>query len=780
MSRVSKIAFIILVLLSATMVLASYKPTNLDTKAPPAAMVYDIEQPEEAELIFENDTYRYYFKDDRDILYLYDKRNQYTWKSGLDIAPAKLVKKALRADEPLGYEPLEVKMNETFTAIANSLIVVEYYDDSNNIKRLASASDEASSKLMTVEGEEGHFILDIAYEEKDLQVKAHLFLTDNGYDLKIQYDDISGGDKPLIAAIMLNPFMGASGGQYQLYDPEAGKHGDKIPKPELPGYVFVPDGSGALIRFNDYNVSLKSYESKIYGPNLSKDTYSNLFEINSYVPLKSPLMPVYGIAHGNEQAAFVGYAREGDEHMSVIVVPEENTTLYTWAYPRFVYNNLYHQIFNKRGDGFFTLFDEPDAFDIHFSYEFLAGSGETGHSADYVGMALTYRDHLMDTDVLSKSELVTEDIPLRLDFIMSDQKKSVIGYENAVTTNANQVSDILDSVTDLGIDNINVGLLGWQDGGRTTAKPWKMDFSGDIGSKSDFRDLMENAQDKGVDLSFVTDYVNIHEDQMGLVGNATKHINGWYLNRTLWTDVPFTEFAYARPDKSAEWLIKQSGAIADFGLTSHTIDGMSNRLISDHGNKPITEEEMILLYQETLDEVSGSMTLNMDRPNEYLWAYTDRFLNAPVYPTQYIIETDTVPFLQLVLSGTMEVYAPYSNFSFYNDSDILRMIDYNIFPSFVLSDGASYLLASTNSLDFYSTEYSLYEPLIENVYNKVNTALSAVMNKDWIDRDVLGPGVIKNTYEGNQVIIINYTDETFTYNGMDVEPLSYEVMKEVE
>ena len=56
-------------------------------------------------------------------------------------------------------------------------------------------------------------------------------------------------------------------------------------------------------------------------------------------------------------------------------------------------------------------------------------------------------------------------------------------------------------------------------------------------------------------------------------------------------------------------------------------------------------------------------TLNLVAPNKYLWKYTDRYLQSPVGTSQYVYETDTVPFLQMVLNGTMEVYAPYANLS---------------------------------------------------------------------------------------------------------------------
>lgn len=776
MSKLKFLLPILVLALTVSGVYGAYKPTNLDTKTSPAEVTYEIADPSDMEKLFENERFSYYFRDDRDVMAVVDKRNGYTWKTGLDIASSKEVKAALRKGEPLGYEPLEEKMNQTFTGIANSLIVIEYYDKSNNIKRLASAGQDAESRLMSVTGEEGHYILEVKGIEMDINLSAHLYLTEEGYNIRIQDEDITGEDTDVMAAVLLNPFLGASGGRYQLYDAETGKHGDKIDKPDIPGYVLVPDGSGALIRFEDYNVSLKTYESKVYGGDPSTETYNYSNVIDSFKPFKEPLMPLYGIAHGDRQAAFIGYAEQGDDHMEILVVPEENTTLYTWAYPRFVYKKLYYQVFNKRGEGYFTLFDQPASFDIDFNYEFLAGGGETGYAADYAGMALTYRDHLLASGVLELQETFKDTMPMRLDFIMSDQKKSVVGYENAVITDVSDVEAILEDLTESGEYNINVGLYGWQDGGITVSQPWKTDFTREIGSKRAFEQLIHDSAERGIDVSFVTDYVNINEEQVGYVGNAAKHVNKWYLNKRLWTDVPFDQFSYARPDKSAQWLETQVDRLEKLNIASHTVEGISGIMLSNHGNEALSVSEAIALYQKTFDSLDDGMKMNMKTPNQYLWAYTDRFLQAPVYPTQFLIETDTVPFLQMVLNGTMEVYGPYANFSFSGQRDMLRMIDYNLYPSFVLTSGASYLLSSTNSLDYYSTEYDQYESVIRQVYDTVSSALDRVIGLKWTDRFVPAEGIVINTYEDGTQIIINYTDDIYNHDGIEVGPLSYMVL----
>ena len=185
--------------------------------------------------------------------------------------------------------------------------------------------------------------------------------------------------------------------------------------------------------------------------------------------------------------------------------------------------------------------------------------------------------------------------------------------------------------------------------------------------------------------------------------------------------------------------------------------------------------ESVELYRNTLEEIRQETKLNLENPNSYLWKYTDRYLQAPVGSSQFIFETDTVPFLQMVLHGTMEMYAPYANFSFYTQDCILRMIDYNVYPSFILSKEPSYKLGDTFSANYYSTEYALYEDLIGTVYGQINQILSQVWDFDWTDRAVPEDGVVINTYRRGgetRYVIVNYTENEVTYQGTTVAPQS--------
>jgi hypothetical protein len=576
--------------------------------------------------------------------------------------------------------------------------------------------------------------------------------------------------------------LGASGGQTKYYNPDTQMYDIIKDKDMIPGYVFVPDGSGSLIRFQDNTASFSMYYGDVYGKDPAQVPYYN-DTLTDAIPLKEPVMPVFGIAHGNGQSAFVAYADSGAEYMQVVVRPEENLMKYNLAYPRFVYNVDYWQVYNKKGDGFFTLMEQPNAVHIKMTYTFLNGDGSDGTpSADYTGMAATYRKHLIDEGVLKEVQPENNSkIPIRLDFIMADSKKGIVGTDQVVVTTAEDVRNILNTISkDKGIDNINSGLIGWQQEGESFAKPYSDNYSGKIGTKSDFKKLITEFAEKNIDVSYSRDYTIINKEMLNYQGVAARHVNSWYieLNKMylLPINTPVYLFGYATPKKSAEWFNKQLDRVGSYSK-SMTVSGMSNILLSNYNSNGVvsTVSDAIKLYQQTFEKANKDIKLNFKSPNMYLWKYTDRYLQSPVGTSQYVYETDAVPFLQMVLRGTMEVYGPYANFSFYTQSDILRMIDYNISPSFILSEQPSHYLSSTPSSELYSTEFIQYEDLIDNVYSQVNGALSQVIGYQWTGRTVLENGVIMNTYQNGtdtKEIIINYTDEEKTYENATIAPLS--------
>lgn len=769
----------------------AYVATNRDTRTAPQTAEYTPEDYEEYEFLKETGAVKYYWRDDRDILAIVDKQTGYCIKTGVDLPfpgevkdAVKDLEKAEASDEEIlaAAQPYADDLNSTYVGIANSLITLEYYD-SDKIKYISSASENGVESMLE-KVEEGKYCLSIHFKKPEVQMKVYLTLGEESVGYHIPCSEMSGSGLASLAAIDISPFLGASGGRMNVMNPET-LEWETVDAYRVPGYVLVPDGSGSLIRFVDNTSVFNAYEGDVYGKDFAAET-SYSFAYYDDVPVKDPVMPVFGIAHGRGQMAFAAWANEGAEHMDIIVNPDgTKATTYTWAYPRFELNINYYQLYDEQGSGFFKQMDEIYQYDIDMTYAFLFGDGSDGTPpADYVGMAQVYRKYLIDKGELTPLERSPGDIPIRLDFIMADSKSGIVGNTQVQMTTAEDVGAILDQVMAKGITNVNSGLIGWQKGGESLSKPYKLNFSSAIGSKGDFRKLIEGYAERGVDISLSRDTVTINKEMLNYYNTAVKCVSNWYLSidksAILPGNVPTSLFSYATPEKVAEWTRKLAEGTSEFS-GSLTLSGMPHTLTSNWSRDGVVTSltDSVKLYREVMEDIGQEMELNLENPNSYLWKYTDRYLQTPVGSSQFIFETDTVPFLEMVLHGTMEMYAPYANFSFYTQDCILRMIDYNISPSFILSREPSYKLGDTFSANYYSTEYVLYEDLIETVYGQVNAALGQVQGFEWTGRSVPEDGVVINSYRKDgesRYIIINYTEYEVTCQGITVLPESAAVV----
>lgn len=776
---------------SAPITAQAYVPTNRDTKTAPEKAEYTPEEYSEYELLLETDTVRYYWREDRDIIAVVDKQTGYCIKTGADVPFPGAVKDVIKDLEKEGASPEEIlaaaesypdDLNSTYTGIANSLITVEYYDN-DKIKYISSASEEDAESVLNKLSER-QFCLEVSFRSPQVKMNVYVTLGDESIDYFIPYEEMTGDGLNKLAAVEITPFLGASGGRMNVMNPET-MEWETVDNYMVPGYVLVPDGSGSLIRFMDNTAVFNPYEGDVYGKDYATET-TYTYTYHDDVPVKDPVMPVFGIAHGDGQMAFAAWANEGAEYLDIIVNTDgTRSTNYTWAYPRFELNVNYYKVYDEQGSGFFTQMDDIYQYNIDMTYSFLFGDGSDGTpAADYTGMARVYREYLIDQGELTPLESFQEEIPIRLDFIMADSESGIVGNTQVDVTRTQDVEEILDQVMEKGITNINSGLIGWQKKGESLTKPYKMRFSGAIGSKKDFKNLIESFAEKGVDISLSRDMITVNKQMTGYYNTAVKCISNWYLSIDkswiLPENPPTYLFSYATPQKTADWTRRLADSVSGFS-NSLTLTEMPHVLTSNWNRDGVVTSltEAIELYRNTLEEVGEETVLNLENPNMYLWKYTDRYLQMPVGSSQFIFETDAVPFLEMVLHGTMEMYAPYANFSFYTQDCILRMIDYNLSPAFILSKDPSYKLSDTFSANFYSTEYTLYEDLIQDVYGQINGALSQVQGYEWTDRYVPENGVVINTYrKGEEIkyIIINYTEKEVTYENTAVLPESAAVV----
>lgn len=674
-------------------------------------------------------------------------------------------------------------------------------------QRLAAAVEDSvnTSETPSEDSDSGTTTEDPLVPDSDIEIKINMRLTftEDGLDVNIYDEDVYGQSRDLVDSIYPLPLLGQSGGKLlkcKIDSVDENGVGDcsfssengvfDNPKTNLDGYIFVPDGSGALIRFDNvkyYETSSAMFYFDMYGdPYKIKHTDYEFMDANytyelDMVPKKQISMPVWGVAYGNQQDAFVGYVTRGSEYFGLLYKGRTNDVEYASISPRFERNRKYIYRYSGVLSNYQLTADEVNtyfAYDIGLSYKFLQGDGSDGElPASYVGMALKYRQYL------EENNLVKNDVQLRygpkVDFLMSDAKEGIFGYSEVDVTSTSDVKRILNELHNDGIEDITSTLYGWQKGGNSASKPWESKFSNNLGGKAGFKDVVNTANDLNYHIDFYTQFAMINNAQSSsfnayVVKGLSRDYGGYILFDNA---KPMTWWYYTNADRYGQWLNDQADVIAELGPNAGlATGGITTLLIPDYGKKLSYAAAANSVYQST-KEAASKLPLSGDTPNSYLWKNYSDFTNISVYNTQYQCETDSVPFMEIVFSGLVNLYAEYSNFSFYDKISQLKMIEYNLLPSFIISANEVADIMYTNSRDWFATSYNSFHSVINEINDNVMKFTKAVAGKTIVGRDVVELtdnelGLYINTYAtfkdgeiGNDktYVAINYLDHPVDY-----------------
>ena len=654
------------------------------------------------EPLLENDVLAVYFRSRTGAIRVRDKRSGYVW--GM-----------MAQDQP-------ENLNSRWAAIANSLVMVEAFDAEDKegfggVQQLACTVDGATARFEA--------------RLPDWQLSFAFTMTLEGDALTFAMSDESireEGDWRL-ASVTFAPFFGAA-------------EGDSIP-----GYVFVPDGCGALMRFMTPRNYLQGYEKRIWGADAAIDPVNSAYagEGNAALEEQTASLPVFGVTHGERQNAFLAVVQRGEEYGSIVAEPAGLVCDYTRANVKFTYRQMYEQPISRVGVGIQTVQAQPNRVDPQITYYFL-----TGEDAGYAGMARRYRALLEQDGVLTRREM-SRAVPLRVDFLAADLQKEFIGTSVRQATSLEAIGEFSRRMTGEGVE-LSVGLVGWQDGGLHGYD--KTESAG----KTVYGGLEELADLAGeVDLALMLDPVTAKEGQF-----SAQQEGGITLSQNLITlqgeeDAWLGDTYYLKPAAALEALEEQTDRLAQAGLDRFVLDGIGSALYGEYlSGQETTRAQARAAVEEAAAGLAGQYgPLTVTRPNSYLFGYLGSYDQVPMSSSQFLYETDTVPFLQMVLSGYVELYAPYGNLSFYSALDRLKMIDFNTYPTYLLTEIDNYSLRKTASADLSSTALEDWEADVLESWRQVSGILSQVRGQALVDRRTPQAGLVENRYEDG-VVYINY------------------------
>jgi len=83
----------------------------------------------------------------------------------------------------------------------------------------------------------------------------------------------------------------------------------------------------------------------------------------------------------------------------------------------------------------------------------------------------------------------------------------------------------------------------------------------------------------------------------------------------------------------------------------------------------------------------------------------------------------------------------------------------------LLTSQPAHLLSETASNYIFSSQFSAWEDLVVEFYERVSSVLYYVRNQPIVGREMLAPGVVKVMYANGVEIFVNYSSKPFEYNG---------------
>jgi hypothetical protein len=467
------------------------------------------------------------------------------------------------------------------------------------------------------------------------------------------------------------------------------------------------------------------------------------------------------MVHGYKQNAFISIIEEGASYAEIQAHPSGILTNFNFIYNAFVYNQSYFQPTNRAGAGVTTIQQQPNRYDLKMHYRFL-----TQDESDYVGMAKNYQRYLVEKGYLKKIDQANKaNIGIRLEFLGAEKEKILLWTRPIPVTTINQVEGILN---DLQVHNPEVIYYGWQPEGASSMPPRSLKIDNSLGSTDDLLALSARIFDSGGNLYLY------YDPQAAILGES-----GYSKRYDLAMAITIVElFGYHRGKLNnylnvnalSSHYLSLTQDVSSYESLGLALDEIGNKLYSDFksGNF-LNREEAIVRYREIISGSSNSLAFYS--PNAYMYDFMKAYFDIPVSNSGYIYTTDVVPFLQIVLAGYVPFYGKALNFSSDIKMDLLRYIDYGVYPSYFLTQEPTAAFLNTNSNWIYTSAYEQWGKEVKDTYSWMNALLAPVIGEEIVAREVLQPGVVATTYANGKQILVNYTETKVLIEGTTVDAM---------
>lgn len=572
------------------------------------------------------------------------------------------------------------------------------------------------------------------------------------------------------------------------------------------GYLFFPDGSGTLYRYEDLlGVNYKK-TAKLYGEDYAYHTLYTTIE-DSFAHSESVRYPVYGsvtninktevetivveeptdenpdgvtetITHTTKKdTGYVAIITEGDS-LTTLNIENSNQHPYATVYPSFTPHPSDTYAMNDSvsvGDNTTWTVTAKSKFTGSYRIRYYmlqdkdicASEGKTKYyDTSYVGMAYAYRDYLYSTNQLSKltSGDVSDTTPLLIESFGSIETiERVLSFPVTVDTPLTTFDDIKSMYDELAsgdfpITNVNFRLTGFANGGMKSTIPYKLNWVDACGGADGFKDLLEYAKEKGFGVypEFDFAYSSYTElfDGFSIKTHAVRTIDNRYIRKQVYsaglqsysmgTMVAISASVYNY------FFEKFSSNYNKYNPIGISVSTLGTDLSSDFDeDESYNREETKVFTMDMLRSLKDAYgTVVVDGGNAYAYKYSDIIVNVSTDSSKYIVASEAVPFLGIVLHGSVVCTGEPINMEGDVYYAILKAIENGYYLNFTLSyRNTQYMKEDAELSKYYSVKFEYWKDDVVKFYNMLNDATKDLQTSFIIDHEFLEASRVANPDE---------------------------------
>lgn len=594
-------------------------------------------------------------------------------------------------------------------------------------------------------------------------------LTDAGLKVTVLDESIQEMEEYPVTAITVLPYFTAS-------------------HSSVDGYMVIPDGSGAVMNYNNGKTSYTQYAKTVYSTDLTKMDEIKITETEDLVFAMFAMVNTNIPGNEGVKSGVLVDVEQGGSQLRL----SANISGITDSYNKIYYSAFYRESQKTTiGVGYyattFTKWTETRTHsDIVFNYCFLGDE-----ELNYASIAKKYREILVDRYGLESKD-TTDETVLNVSLVGAyDFRNNFlgIGYRDyGSMTTFSQAEEILKDLKAHGANHINAYYLGWRNKGLIDTSFESFKVSKELGGKSDLEDLVDYTKSNDIELYLDLNFgeLNKFQESYGKSRYSSRDVSGSYVEK-----YPY-DLSSGMYDKKQDAIYVLSPRFYgvfmeslvesytdDIGLTNLSLKNLGSALASDYKRYNEFFKENSL--QESIKALeyatsNGIDNLSLYAPYDFAFKYTSNALEVPYVATQYEVLDYSVPFYQLVVSGLFDYSGEVINAHDEkgNQWHIMHILETGSNVSFTFSFEDSTKLIQTDYKYYYYTEYSKWTNDVKEVVSTIDEI--GIHECELTDHKLIANNIYEVTYTGNGTtinIVLNYSDSDVVVNGINVEARGY-------